>query len=190
MEHTPATKNGDKNKTPKFVRWAIMIGIIVVLNIFFLVARNVVLQSPQYNDYCPIQMATSTPQDPQSCSAAGGAWNDLSDQPGPGPVPAKTVPAGYCDLSAKCQPAYNAAMQNFELYAFITEIGLGVLAILIALVPLGSSIVSAGLTYGGVVAFIIAVVEFWSDGGAWVRLGASVIALAALLYIGLKRFRD
>jgi len=32
----------------KFVRWAVVLGIIVVLNIFFVVVRSLVLPEPQF----------------------------------------------------------------------------------------------------------------------------------------------
>ena len=69
-------------------------------------------------------------------------------------------------------------------------LGLGILAIIIGVLPLGSSIVSAGLSYGGVLSFVIASAQYWGTAGNWVRLVISVIALAVLLFIGFKRFKD
>ena len=194
MEHTPAHHTTEKSKTPKFVRWAVMLGIVIVLNLFFVVARSVILPAPQYEDYCrSAARVQNAPQNPQTCEAADGIWTDLSGPTAPkalsGPTPA-IAPQGYCDLTAKCQPLYDAAYQKYKLYSFIIELGLGILAIIVGVAPLGSSIVSTGLSYGGVLAFVIAAAQYWTEAGDLLRLGISFVALAALLYIGLKRFRD
>jgi hypothetical protein len=194
MEQASHTSSAERSKRPKFVRWAVMLGIVIVLNLFFVVARSVILPAPQYADYCPAAARVQNlPQNPQTCDTAGGIWTDLSD-PTPSKSPnanAPMLPAqGYCDLTVKCQPLYDAAYQKYKLYSFIIEIGLGILAIVVGVAPLGSSIVSTGLSYGGVLAFVIAAAQYWTEAGDLLRLGISFVALAALLYIGLKRFRD
>lgn len=169
-------------KKPKFVRWAVMLGIVIVLNLFFLVARSLVLPEPQYQDYCLAAMATTTPQTQDACVTAGGAWQpDLT---------AKDTTTGYCDVTAKCQGDYQKDFDQYQLYSFIVEVGLGVLALLVGIIPLGSSIVSTGLSYGGVVSFIIAGAQYWGDANSWLRLAMSIIALGTLIYIGFKRFHD
>ncbi len=187
MEHTAK----EHVKKPRFVRWAVMVGIVVALNLFFFAARSLVMPMPQYNDYCPV--TTSAPQDSQSCSTAGGVWTDTSGAEAPTAPGSKAMPpapTGYCDMQAKCQPIYQKAYDQFQLYSFVLEVGLGVLAIIVGVLPLGSSIVSTGLTYGGVIAFIVASGQYWSDASSWLRLAISLIALAALIYIGVRRFRD
>jgi hypothetical protein len=178
-----------KAKGPKFVRWAVMLGIVIALNLFILVARTLVLTLPDQTLYCPAPTASNTPQTAQSCSDAGGIWNDLSDPSTP-TTAAPTKATGYCDLSTKCMPQYEAAFTKYELYSFVIEIGLGVLAIVISVLPIGSAIVSAGLAYGGVLAFIIAGAQYWSEASSLLRLGMSVLALGTLIYIGIKRFHD
>ena len=69
-------------------------------------------------------------------------------------------------------------------------VGLGVVSLVIGVFPLGSSIVSGGLSYGGVLAMVIGSAQYWNQAGNWLRLLISFIALVALLYIGFKRFRD
>ncbi|KND51931.1 MAG: hypothetical protein ABA06_01575 [Parcubacteria bacterium C7867-001] len=172
---------------PKFVRWAVLIGIVIALNIFFLVARSLVLPEPKYDDYCPTRIQPAATED--ACVKQDGVWvatpNDAS-------VTAVTKPnmAGYCDLYQKCQPVYDAAQKQFRLYAFIIAIGLGVLSLIVGVLPIGSSIVSSGLSYGGVLALIIGAIQYWNDASSLIQLGISALALGALLYIGVKRFRD
>ncbi|MDR3546976.1 MAG: hypothetical protein P4M11_01640 [Candidatus Pacebacteria bacterium] len=163
-------------KGPRFVRWAVMLGIVVVLNLFFTVIRSLVFPEPQYDNSCPAT-TVSAPETQSACTSAGGTWNGA----------AKT---GYCDTTSKCNAMYQTAESQYQLNSFIMLIALGIVAIIVGVLPLGSSIVSTGLSYGGVLSFIIASVQYWGEAGNWLRLGISVIALVALIYIGIRRFRD
>jgi hypothetical protein len=172
---------------PKFVRWAVLIGIVVVLNIFFIVARSLVLPEPLFEDYCPSTVQPAATE--ETCVAQDGIWVPTPDNTQVTAV-VKPSPTGYCDLYQKCQPLYDEARQDFELYSFVILVGLGVLSLIVGVLPMGSSIVSSGLSYGGVLALIVAFAGYWGEAGNLLRLLISVIALGALLYVGLKRFRD
>jgi hypothetical protein len=176
---------------PKFVRWALLLGIVVILNIFFNVILTLAYPTPQYSDFCPTTMAA--PADPSSCAAQGGVWSSYGPTVPPSDVNAPNMPVtdnGYCDMSAKCEVPYQQATDTHALHAFVIMVVLGVLALLVGLMPTGSSIVSSGLSYGGVVALIIGSSEYWGSAGNWIRLLIATAGLAALLYIGWKRFRD
>lgn len=181
MEHT-------NNKHPKFVRWALLLGIIVILNIFFTVLVSLAMPSPQLATYCPAATSNAPqPNNAATCSAADGVWNET------GAVPDKTMPTqptGYCDLYANCQPVFQAAVDKHDIYAFVFMIGLGILALIVGFMPIGSSIVSSGLSYGGVLALVIGSAEYWGSAGQWVRFAIATAGLLALLYIGWKRFQD
>jgi hypothetical protein len=172
---------------PKFVRWAVVLGIVIVLNVFFLVVRSLVFAAPDFETYCPNTNAPA-PGNAQACDALGGTWTDY------GPVELNAdpkAPAGYCDLYSKCQPAWQAAEDTYQMQGFALLVALGVIALIAGtLVPVGSSIVSTGLAYGGVLTLVIASVSYWSEAGNWLRLAISVVALAALLFIGIRKFRD
>ena len=172
---------GAHTKRPKFVRWALMVGIIVILNIFFVVVRGILFPSPTYTDFCP--NTQPNPTNEQSCVATQGTW--MSDK-GPG----VTMPSGYCDMTTKCQAPFEAAQKTMQAKSFVLLVGLGLLALIIGMLPLGSSIVSTGLSYGGVLAFVIASIGYWNDAPQLTQLLISALALGALLYTGLKHYRD
>ncbi len=172
---------------PKFVRWALLIGIVVILNVFFSVVLAIAYPAPVYDAYCP--QVNVSPTDAPTCDAQGGVWTAFS----PAPVATDaTAPksTGYCDLYAKCQKPFQAATEQHALYAFVLMTALGIVALIAGFMPLGSSIVSSGLSYGGVLALIIGSAEYWGTAGNWLRLAIATIGLVALLYIGTKRFRD
>jgi hypothetical protein len=175
---------------PKFVRWALLLGIVVILNVFFSVVLALAYPAPVYENYCP--QKNISPTDAPTCDAQGGVWNTYS----PAPVPAQATDVnspkltGYCDMYAKCQKPYQAAQEQHALYAFVLMTALGVIALIAGFMPVGSSIVSSGLSYGGVIALIIGSAEYWGTAGNWIRLAIATIGLIALLYIGWRRFRD
>lgn len=167
---------------PKFVRWAVLIGIVIALNLFFFVGRALILPEPQFSDYCPASMRPA-PVDEKSCVSENGIWNAY-----PGDM--KTEAQGYCDTTSKCQPSYDDAHKQWAMYSFVVAVGLGILSIIAGVIPMGSSIVSSGLSYGGVLALIIAATNYWGEAGNLLKLAISGTALLALLYIGARRFRD
>jgi hypothetical protein len=172
---------------PKFVRWALLIGIVIALNLFFLAARTLVFPEPRYEDYCPTTVPPAATE--EACVAQDGVWVTTPSDPR---VTAVVKPnlEGYCDLYQKCQPLYDDARKQYEMYVFVIMVGLGVLSLIAGVIPMGSSIVSSGLSYGGVLALIIAAGGYWSDAGNLAKLGMSLVALVALIYVGIKRFRD
>lgn len=183
METTPVAP---AQKPPKFVRWAVMLGIVVALNIFFFVATSLIFPQVKYEDYCPLANQPS-PTTEADCKIADGVWNPVPTDPS---MTMPKAPNGFCDVTAKCQKPYEAAAQQRQMYVFILMVGLGVLSIIVGVLPIGSSIVSTGLSYGGVIALIVGAAQYWSEAGSWVKLGISALALIALIYIGIRRFRD
>lgn len=172
---------------PKFVRWAVMLGIVIALNLFFFAARALILPEPSFEDYCPTRLQPAATED--ACVAQEGVWVATPDNAQVTAV-MKPSPEGYCDLYQKCQPLYDEAQKEYQMYAFAIMLGLGILSIIVGVLPIGSSIVSTGLSYGGVLALIVAAFGYWDQAGNMLRLLMSVIALGALLYIGIKRFKD
>lgn len=172
---------------PKFVRWALMLGIVIVLNIFFLVARSVILPAPNYDEYCPTTIQPAATE--QGCVAQDGVWVATPDDPRVTAV-AKPNPAGYCDLYQTCQPEFDKASHDYQLYSFAFMLALGVLSLIAGVVPIGSSIVSTGLSYGGVLSLVIAIFGYWNEASTLLQLGISFVGLVALLYIGARRFKD
>lgn len=173
------------NEPPQFVRWALLAAIVIVLNVFFFVFQQTVFPSPKYSNYCPTPTVAITSAD--ACNKHGGEWKTplLPSQF----KQSKTI-TGYCNYYTKCQPVYEHANNTQHVYTFILMVVFGISALIIGFLPIGSSIVSAGLSYGGVLALIISSMRYWSDAGSLLRLGIITIALAILIYIGIHNFKD
>lgn len=181
------TLHEPKKMSPRFVRWALLIAIVIVLNIFFFVIQQNIFPSPKYDAYCP--QPTQKTFTEKTCVAQQGVWNAYP-KASPGVASSKSLVTGYCDYYTLCQPKYESARSTQHLYAFALLMTLGIIALVIGFVPIGSSIVSSGLSYGGVLALLIASMQYWSDAGSLLRLGISAVALIILIYVGMRNFKD
>jgi hypothetical protein len=186
MENITASPNH-----PKFVRWAIMLGIVIVLNVFFAVLVRLVLPTPEYETYCPTSQVVPAYDTQDACTAIGGQWTNVPPAPEGQTAPFKgPAVTGYCDAQYTCRQQFTDANEVHAKNAFIAYVVLGVIALVAGVLPIGSSIVSSGLSYGGVVTLIVGSAQYWGTANNWIRLAISLVALLALLYIGWKRFRD
>lgn len=176
-----------KNVHPHFVRWALLIAIVIVLNVFFFVFQQNIFPSPKYDAYCP--QPTQKARTEKACTAQNGVWNAYPSEPS-NVTQSKSSITGYCNYYATCQPKYEQARSTQHLYAFVLLMTLGIIALIIGFIPIGSYIVSSGLSYGGVLALLIASMQYWSDAGSLLRLSISAIALIILLYVGMRNFKD
>lgn len=178
----------NERKHPRFVRFALLAGIVVVLNVFFFAVVQMIISTPQYSNYCP--QITKQAHSAATCEAQNGVWTKSS----PISLTQKTSTVekttGYCDYYSKCQTSYATASSNAHLYSFVLLMVLGVIALVIGVVPIGASIVSSGLSYGGVLALIIGSLQYWGSAEIWLRLTISGFALVILIYLGIRRFKD
>lgn len=173
---------------PKFVRFALMLGIVVILNIFFFEAVQLVMPAPVYEAYCPAAQVVRSYDTQEACTAAGGQWTENSI--GFAPAGQKMGPAGYCDAQYACRKQFDAASELHARDAFIAFVVFGVAALIAGVLPIGSSIVSSGLSYGGVAALVVGSAQYWGTASVAIRFAIALVGLAALLYIGWKRFKD
>ncbi len=166
------------------MRWAVLVGIVIILNVFFQVLRGIIFPAPQYNDFCSNALAAVSPAYPipsGGTPAQQEAYQNLAQD---------KYQAAQEAAQQKCSDAFTAAQKSYQEKSFVLTVALGVLAFIVGVLPLGSSIVSTGLSYGGVLAFIIASLQYWNDAPQLIQLFISALALAILLYIGIKRFKD
>lgn len=171
-------------------KWALSVGIIVVLNLFLAVAIQTVTPEPKWENYCVQQQVRPVLDSEDACVAVGGQWNP--------PVKIMTLDgedtgkasAGYCNEFFTCQMEYEDARIAYAQNVFVALIVLGALSILAGFMLRMSPAVSAGLSYGGVLTFIIASVRYWEAAGDYVRLAIVGLALIALIAIGVKKFKE
>jgi len=187
--------------TPKksfnILKWALILGIIIVLNLFFAYAIKLFYDRPLYTDFCEEKQVMVIPETQEECVAVGGQWTEdkyiQRDLPAPGKVSIPVIETerkGYCDSDYTCRKQYEEATKLYERNVFVVWVVLGVMLILGSFFLAGYEAVSLGLSLGGVLSLIIGTVQFWSNMDDYLRVIVLGIALAALIWMGIKKFKD
>lgn len=173
------------------LKWALVIGIIVVLNLFFHFATRLFYQEPQWDQFCQTKQVTITPTTQTDCVAQGGAWTENgayesipSEQASP-----KVLTKSFCDLNYTCQKDYEAARDIYLRNVFIVLVILGLATLIIGFLVAANEVISLGLSYGGVLSFIIASIQYWSAMEDYLRVVILGLALVVLIYLGYRKFK-
>lgn len=184
------------NTQPRVLKWSVIIGIVIVLNLFLNYALSLVYKSPDYLVYCPASQVNELVNKDQ-CVAAGGQWNANQYYGLPAkPVPAEVQPAGlsaqagYCDREFTCRQNYESAQKMYDRNIFVALVVLGALAVLIGNFFKGNDVISQGLSLGGVLSFVIASMRYWGNANDYVRVIILALALALLFWVAYKKFKN
>lgn len=170
-------------------KWSVILGIVIVLNLFFNYTISLVYDAPNYEAYCPQPQVVVVPDNQNECVAAGGQWTE--NQYWSKPVRPQVVePAGYCDLQYTCRQEYQDAYDTHNRNVFIVLVVLGALSVLIGNFFKGNAVISNGLSLAGLFSFIIASIRYWGSADNWIRVIILAIALGILFWIAMKKFND
>jgi hypothetical protein len=175
------------------LKWSIIIAIIIVLNLFFNYAITLVYPTPQYSDFCPANQVVASPANQKDCLAVGGQWTQTVSPQDPAAVkslPAISQTTGYCDQYYTCNKAFTAASDAFGKNVFIILVVLGIISIVSSIFLKSSTVVSVGLSLGGVLSLIIASARYWGEAGNLLRVLILALALVALIWVGLRKFKN
>ena len=170
----------------KVLKWSLIIGITIVLNLFFNYSLSVVYSSPEYNNFCKNEQVVEAITTKDACVAVGGQWN-ANVYPQKPTVVGEVVPAGYCDPNFTCSKEFQTASDNYDRNVFVTLVVLGVITLGVSsFIP--NIAVSQGLSLGGTLSFIIASMRYWGSANDLIKVFILGVALAALIYLAIKKF--
>lgn len=170
----------------KVLKWSLIIGIMIVLNLFFNYALSVVYHSPEYTTYCKSEQVVEAINTKDQCLKVGGQWN-ANTYPQKPVIAGEVMPAGYCDQNYTCNKDYEAASEKYDRNVFVTLVVLGVLTLGISM-GIANVAISQGLSLGGVLSFVIASMRYWGRADDLIKLCILAVALAALIYLAYKKF--
>ncbi len=178
------------------LKWALIIGIVIVLNLFFHFALRLVYNEPNFEDFCPTKQVNIQPEGEKACLEVGGAWNSNPNEkfiPSPAsPVnfdQTRPVTSGYCDTFFTCQKNFGTARDLYNRNIFLVLIILGILSLLVGLLLSANIVISTGLSYGGLISFVVGTIRYWSAMDDYLRVIVLGLALATLIWLGLKKFK-
>ncbi|MDD5318435.1 MAG: hypothetical protein PHF79_01245, partial [Candidatus Pacebacteria bacterium] len=153
---------------------------------------SLVYKSPDYVAFCPNNQIIQPANTQAECVAQGGQWNG-NVAPAAAPksdISTPVEPAGYCNLNYTCQNNYDAASKTYERNVFITLVILGAISLVAGILLSANAVVSLGLAYGGVLSFIIASARYWSSADNLIKVIILFIALALLIGVAIKKFKE
>ncbi len=191
------TKIPQIKKKPRIIKWVLIAGIVIVLNLFFAFAIKVIYDEPEYNQFCIEKQVRIIPDTQDSCLALGGQWTEdayIQKTPPRGGIIEqpiiKETKGGFCNPDYTCRQDYRSARDLYERNVFVALVIIGVLLIVGSLFITGIEVLSLGLSLGGILSLIIGSMRFWSIMDEYLRVGILGIALIALIWVAVKKFKD
>lgn len=178
------------NYTQSVLKWALVAGIVVVLNLFFNYAISLIYDTPKWEDFCKQEQVQTIPQNKEQCVAEGGQWIEDPGRAMDKPLPAGSTVTGSCNTYYQCQKEFDEVHKVYNRNVFIVLVILGVLSIVGGFLLSTTPAVSLGLTLGGVLSFIIGSIRYWSDMDDYIRVIILGLALIVLIWLGIKKIKE
>jgi hypothetical protein len=173
--------------TNRIGRWSVIIGIVIVLNLFFNYALSLAYKSPQFENYCKNEQVVNVPDNQNACVSQGGQWTSNPYYGKPAPA-GGTEFRGSCDLQYTCRQEFDAANKSYNRNVFVILVILGALSVAAGNFWVSNEVIASGLSLAGVLSFLIASGRYWSSANDLVRLLILAIALGILFWVAMKKF--
>jgi len=177
------------NTQSRIGKWSVIIGIVIVLNLFFNYALSLVYKSPEYMAYCPQTQVVDIPTTEGSCVDKGGQWTKNDVRYIKAPAQGEVVP-GYCDLEYTCRQDYQKASDTYSRNIFVVLVVLGAIVVALGNFLTMNSVIASGLSLAGVLSFIIASMRYWGSANDGIRVLILAIALGLLFWVAIKKFKN
>lgn len=183
-----------KKRHPLF-KWILVIGIMLVANLFINYALDAFYPAPKYEAFCPQSQVNEAVLTKDACLTKGGQWNedtypvDIKTQVAP--IPAGSVAVrGYCNVNYTCQKNLDSAQKVYDRNVFIVLVVAGTLLLIGGVYASGAEAVALGFSFAGILSFIVGTMRYWSSMDDRLRVVVLGCALAALIWLGVKKFKD
>ncbi len=190
-------------KKPSVLRWALIIGIVIVLNLFFNYTISLFYKEPDYNSYFMQQQVVEPITTKEACLNVGGQWTENSVpttggegypvldkspiQVGSSQTTSYSQTNSYCNPDFTKQKEYNDAQKVYQRNIFIVLVVLGVISFALGIF-ISNEIVTLGLSWGGVLSFVVASTRYWSSADNIIKVLILGLALAILIWLAIKKF--
>lgn len=175
----------------KVLKWSLIVGIVIVLNLFFNYALSLAYKNPEFEVFCPNNVQVVEVLNTQAqCVAVGGQWNPNIYNKSVPMMTGELVPEGYCDQQFTCRNDYEAAQKIYDRNVFITLVILGALCVAFGNFFTGNILVSTALSMAGVLSFIIASLRYWTSADDLIKVIILAIALGILFWVAMKKFKN
>jgi len=171
--------------TSKVLKWSLIVGMVIVINLFFNYALSLVYKQPDFVKFCPNTSQVVEANTKDSCVAKGGQWNENTAY-----APQKIDSTGYCDLQFTCRQDYDSAQKTYDRNVFVTLVILGALCVAGGNFFSGNMVIGQSLSLAGVLSFIVASMRYWTSANDAIKVAILAIALIILIWVALKKFKN
>lgn len=189
------TETPQLHKSP-VLQWALIFAIAITLNLFWTYATRIIYNHPVYETFCPQSQVVEMTETQEACLKIGGQWNanvgikESSAIAPEGAAKPTGYAQGYCDPTFTCGRSFQDASTMYNRNFFIVLVIVGIASLILSVFLVGSAVVSLGLSFGGVLSLIIGSVNYWSDMNDIVRVIVLGLALASLIWLAYKKFKE
>lgn len=178
----------EPKKYSSIIKWSLIIGIVIVVNLFINYAISLVYESPKYENFCKQEQVINEVATQDACIAEGGQWD--ANYYGKPVIVGETVPAGYCNLQFTCNNEYEVVRKVYERNIFIILVTLGITLVAGSFALAFNWILSVSASMAGILSIIIASMRYWGEADNWLRVIILFVALCALIYFAIRKFKD
>jgi hypothetical protein len=173
----------------KVLKWALIIGIVIVLNLFFNYALSLVYQQPDYNEFFTEVQVVEPITVKEKCLEIGGQWTEPDARYYDGVKPVGEL-KGWCDPDFTKRQEYEDKVKVYDRNVFITLVLLGAICVALGSFLKGNMLIGMALSMAGVLSFIIASMRYWGSADKLIKVVILAIALAILVWVAVKKFKD
>lgn len=185
-------------KHPLF-KWILVGSIMIVTNLFLNYALDVFYKAPKYEVFCPQPQVREAVLTQETCLAKGGQWNEstypkelyqgqtLPAQPAPTTV---VEVKGYCNEEYTCGKNYEETNKVYNRNVFIFLVIAGTVLLVGSIFVAGIEAVALGFSLAGILSLVIGTMRYWTDMDERLRVVVLGIALVALVWVGIKKFKN
>ena len=181
LEVSQETSSSSSKKQNTLVRYAILFGIVILVNLFIIYAVQVAYPQPDYSQFCSSEITNATYDNKEACVSNGGQWNVS---------PGAKENGAYCDNTFTCNQKFEEVNKVYTRNVFIVFVLAGLLLLAGSVFLSGSSLIASALSFAGILALIIGSLSYWSDMNDILRLIVLGVALAVVLSLAWKKFQD
>ncbi len=177
----------ETTRSERFLKGAIITGIVIVLNMFFNYALSLLYKEPLFDSYMQRPQIVSDVYTQERCLTVGGQWTAIAKTEGA--TDPQTKLGGYCDPDYSNRLRYDADKKDYNRTVFIILTALGAFVLgLGTVLKARYSVVALALSWGGVLSFVIASLRYWADANTLFKVLILGVVLVVLIVLAARRF--
>ncbi len=181
----------EPKKYSSVIKWSLVVGIVIVLNLFFNYLISLVYKAPEYNNFCKQEQVMPVANNRDACLAKGGQWSEYNQFDQKSPTPTQVIGVtGYCNAQFTCGNNFDVARKAYERNIFVALVVIGVILLALSFVLAFNWIISVSFAMGGILSIIIASIRYWENADNLIRVLILFFALVALIYFAIKKFKN